>query len=392
MPNTKLEIHNITKSYNNIVAVDDLSLSVENGQIKTLLGPSGCGKSTTLRSVAGLETPDSGEIYIDGELVFSADLNVSPEDRGLGMVFQSYAVWPHMTVEENVMYPLTVNKEGTKQERVERTQKVLEAVGLERHSEKLASNLSGGQQQRVAIARALILEPEIILFDEPLSNLDAKLRRSMRAEIKRICEQFTTTMLYVTHAQDEAMYLSDEIAIMNEGEIVEEGTPLEIYNWPQKFFTMDFMGFSNTFSGLMVENSGSGITVAFNSDEYDFPEIEEGAIHSDELRICFRPKHARILSLNETSESEEATFVGTLTSKSLTRDFVEYTVDCRGTELMVRSSDTSEADDVPDAGSEVTVAVDKRRLSIFDRSGDRVERTSEGIPPESGSEHSDSLA
>ncbi|MDX1747384.1 MAG: ABC transporter ATP-binding protein, partial [Halobacteriales archaeon] len=194
-----LRVENLKKTFGDEVAVDDLSIEVDRGTLKSLLGPSGCGKTTTLRCIAGLERPDSGRIYIDDELVTDPEdgVHTEPENRGIGMVFQSYAVWPHMTVEENVMYPLKIQKIGTKAERKQRVADVLEAVGLTPYADNLATNLSGGQQQRVAISRALVVEPDILLFDEPLSNLDAKLRREMRMEIKRIYREFNTTVLYV---------------------------------------------------------------------------------------------------------------------------------------------------------------------------------------------------
>jgi iron(III) transport system ATP-binding protein len=374
MAETKLRMENIKKSYGDTVAVDGLSLSVEDGQIKTLLGPSGCGKSTTLRSVAGLETPDSGEIYIDGELVYGDDVNVAPEHRGIGMVFQSYAVWPHMTVEENVMYPLNVRDIGTKEERKEQVHELLESIGLGDHIDHRASNLSGGQQQRVAVGRALILEPEIILFDEPLSNLDAKLRRSMRAEIKNICEEFSITMLYVTHAQDEAMYLSDEIAIMNQGQIVEEGEPLDIYNNPQKYFTMDFMGFSNSVDSTVTGQSGDTLSVDLGPFEYDFTEVDGQVATGDDVRICFRPKHCRIVPSEETTPDDALVFEGEIATKSLTRDYVEYEVDCGGFSVMSRSSDTALQGVLADTGETAKVVVDATRVSLFDRSGDRIQR------------------
>ncbi|WP_165874822.1 ABC transporter ATP-binding protein [Natrarchaeobius oligotrophus] len=391
MADTKLRLKNIRKTYGETVAVDDLSLSVEAGKIKTLLGPSGCGKSTTLRSVAGLETPDSGEIYIDGELVFSDEVNVAPENRGIGMVFQSYAVWPHMTVEENVMYPLNVQKIGTKEERRERTHKLLESIGMGDHTNHLASNLSGGQQQRVAVARAMILEPEIILFDEPLSNLDAKLRRTMRAEIKNICEEFDITMLYVTHAQDEAMYLSDEIAIMNQGEIVEENDPLNIYNNPKKHFTMDFMGFSNSIHGR-VTNAGGSTTIDVGAREYAFGDLNGKVETGDDLTVCFRPKHCQVAASPENIGDDELVFRGTISSESLTRDYIEYNIDCGEFDVLSRSIDTAVHGVLADVGDEVVATVDKSRVRVYDERGDQVART-EGIAEEAETaDVSDSVA
>lgn len=374
MAETKLRLENIRKTYGETVAIDDLSLSVEEGKIKTLLGPSGCGKSTTLRSVAGLETPDSGEIYIDGELVFSAEKSVPPEDRGIGMVFQSYAVWPHMTVEENVMYPLNVKKVGTKQERKERTRELLDAIGLGEHADHMSSNISGGQQQRVAVARAMILEPEIILFDEPLSNLDAKLRRTMRAEIKNICEEFDITMLYVTHAQDEAMYLSDEIAIMNQGEIVEENDPLNIYNNPRKHFTMDFMGFANSIHSQVSDVMDDVASIDVGDRTYAFDDLERTPAAGEDVTICFRPKHCQIAASSDNLGESDLFFPGTVNAKSLTRDYVEYEIGCGDFDVYSRSIDTATVGTLAETGDDVVAVVDKSNVKIYDAEGDRLER------------------
>ena len=237
-------------------ALRGVSFEVGKGELFTLLGPSGCGKTTTLRCVAGLEQPVSGEILIDGRAVFSAaaGIFIPPERRNIGMVFQSYAIWPHMTVFQNVAYPLA--KEASRAEIGERVGKILDRLSLGHLSDRLAPNLSGGQQQRVALARALVAQPQVLLLDEPLSNLDAKLREQMRFELKALQESFGITTVYVTHDQEEALALSDRIGLMHEGALVEVGAPAELYLRPAHRVTADFLGTSN-FVGAQVERNGN---------------------------------------------------------------------------------------------------------------------------------------
>jgi iron(III) transport system ATP-binding protein len=229
-----------------IAAVDNVSFEVETGKLLTLLGPSGCGKTTTLRSIAGLEEPDGGEIQIGSTVVFSKTRRFSlpPNRRRVGMVFQSYAIWPHMTVFQNVAYPL----EGSgvqKREVRKRVEHVLALVGLEGFIERPAPFLSGGQQQRVALARALVAEPEVLLLDEPLSNLDAKLREQMRVELRALQQRVGLTAVYVTHDQIEALAISDVVAVMSAGRLVEFGPPHQIYDWPKSRFAAEFIGAGN---------------------------------------------------------------------------------------------------------------------------------------------------
>jgi len=226
-------------------ALRGVSFEVGRGELFTLLGPSGCGKTTTLRCIAGLEEPWAGDIVINDRVVFSAaqGIFVPPERRRIGMVFQSYAIWPHMTVFQNVAYPLT--GEVSRQEISARVGQILDRLSLGELSDRLAPNLSGGQQQRVALARALIAQPEVLLLDEPLSNLDAKLREQMRFELKALQESFKITTVYVTHDQEEAMALSDRIGLMHEGALLEVGSPAQLYLRPAHRITADFLGTAN---------------------------------------------------------------------------------------------------------------------------------------------------
>ncbi len=234
-------IEHISKTFGDNVVLKDFSETFRDGEFITLLGPSGCGKTTMLRIIAGFEKPSGGEVRINGRLVSGGKTFVPPEKRNIGMVFQSYAVWPHMNVFDNVAYPLTIKKVPKPKIR-EQVERVLGIVHLSQYAQRLPSQLSGGQQQRVALARALVAEPELLLLDEPLSNLDAKLRESMRFEIKEIQTALGITVVYVTHDQTEAMAMSDRIILIHQGQIQQVGPPTEIYNHPVNPFVADFLG------------------------------------------------------------------------------------------------------------------------------------------------------
>ena len=243
-----VNIQNVTKAFGDNVVLREFNATFRDGEFITLLGPSGCGKTTMLRIIAGFEKPTRGEVYIDGTLVSGGKTFVPPEKRGIGMVFQSYAVWPHMNVFDNVAYPLTI-RHVSKAEIKTSVERVLGIVHLSQYAERFPNQLSGGQQQRVALARALVAEPKLLLLDEPLSNLDAKLRESMRFEITEIQRKLGITVVYVTHDQTEAMAMSDRIFLINRGDIQQCGTPQEIYNSPVNQFVADFLGNVDFFKG-----------------------------------------------------------------------------------------------------------------------------------------------
>lgn len=234
-----------------------VSLKIPEGSLYTFLGPSGCGKTTTLRCVAGLERPDGGKISIGGQTVYASGerVYVPTNKRPIGMVFQSYAIWPHMTVSENVAYPLTIQRRG-KDEIKKRVMDVLKIVGLDGYEDRPAPKLSGGQQQRVAFARALVNEPKVMLLDEPLSNLDAKLRVAMRSEIKALQRRTNITTIFVTHDQAEALAISDQIAVMYGGVLIEVGSPHQLYTRPKRRFTATFLGLTNFIEGKVLEVDG----------------------------------------------------------------------------------------------------------------------------------------
>jgi multiple sugar transport system ATP-binding protein len=297
-----IEIEQLTKRFGGVTAVDNLSLAVEAGEFLTLLGPSGCGKTTVLRMIAGLEVPDAGEIRIGGKTVFSAPrgLFVSPGKRGIGLVFQSYALWPHMNVRQNVAFGLEIRK--VEPDRMQRdVAEALAYMRLEGMEDRYPQQMSGGQQQRVALARMLVAGPGVFLMDEPLSNLDAKLRIEMRAEIKRLHREAKATTVYVTHDQTEAMTLSSRVAVMEGGQLVQVAPPREIYRKPANLFVADFIGSPtiNLIPGRIVRNNGD---IFFEGEALSLPAPALGAHTGDEVTAAIRPEEIRI----ETGESGDA--------------------------------------------------------------------------------------
>jgi iron(III) transport system ATP-binding protein len=298
-----LTIRNLVKTFSSaraekrgrVFAVDDVSFDVHDGELLTLLGPSGCGKTTTLRSIAGLETPDSGEIKIGERVLFSSEqrIRVPANERGLGMVFQSYAIWPHMNVFKNVAFPLEVLPRKYRPSRKElrgRVERVLATVRLDELASRQATDLSGGPQQRLALARALVMSPPLLLLDEPLSNLDAKLREEMVFELKRLQRELGITAIYVTHDQVEALAMSNRIAVMSEGKIRQIGRPREVYETPQSRFVADFIGTSNFIDGVVEAREG-GVYVVRAADGQLRVRSEMDFGVGDKVVVSARPEH-----------------------------------------------------------------------------------------------------
>jgi iron(III) transport system ATP-binding protein len=250
---THLALEGLTKTYGGQKVLDGIDLGVAKGQLVCLLGPSGCGKTTTLRLIAGFTEPSAGQIRVGARVLSRPSASVPPERRGMSMIFQSYALWPHMTVFDNVAYGLTLRRIDRAQIE-QRVRRMLGAVKLDRQADRYPNELSGGQQQRAALARALVVEPEILLLDEPLSNLDATLREEMRFEVRRLHDEFRYTTVYVTHDQAEAMTAADLIVVMNQGRIEQAGSPEEIYKKPRSSFVASFLGGANILSGRAVDN------------------------------------------------------------------------------------------------------------------------------------------
>jgi iron(III) transport system ATP-binding protein len=248
-----LELRSLTKRFGRVAAVDDLTLTIDHGMLACLLGPSGCGKTTTLRLIAGFADPDAGSIEVGGRTISAPGRSLPPERRNMSMIFQSYALWPHMTIAENVSYGLTLRRVG-RAERNRRVAAILDATHLGEFAGRYPGELSGGQQQRVALARALVVEPETLLLDEPLSNLDANLREEMRFEIRRLHDAYKYTTVYVTHDQAEAMATADIIVVMQHGQVEQIGSPEEIYQRPRSEFVARFIGGTNIFRGRKIGN------------------------------------------------------------------------------------------------------------------------------------------
>lgn len=294
-----VELANITKSYAGQPALNSLSLSVEPGEFVALLGPSGCGKTTALRSIAGLETIDSGTISIDGEDVTDRPTN----KRDLGMVFQSYSLFPHLTAGENVEFGLRMRKVGGAERRT-RAADALMMVGLDAHLDRYAHELSGGQQQRVALARALVTEPRVLLLDEPLSALDAKVRVQLREEIRRIQTQLGITTFFVTHDQEEALAVADRVAVMQAGNIEQIGTPEELYRHPQTPFVAEFIGLSNRLDGVVAQGEVEVLG-------HRLPLLQAGATDGP-VHVLVRPEDFELTSSGMPGTVISSSFLGSL--------------------------------------------------------------------------------
>lgn len=335
----EVELKDVTKAFGSLAAVNKISFHVAEGEFLTLLGPSGCGKTTTLRMIAGLETPDTGSIKIGDRVVFDQGqlLNIAPEKRNLGMVFQSYAIWPHMTVYQNVAYPLRWRKRQRQRDMTERVRSVLELVGLRDFENRPATKLSGGQQQRVALARAVAFEPDVLLLDEPLSNLDAKLRDYMRFELRAMQKRVGTTTIYVTHDQEEALTLSDRLIVMNGGDIEQVGTPLDVYLSPASRFVADFIGKTNFIpADGLNEDSASGlvfttlstlngpVTLHAASDRVR----RSATAYSGGTTWSVRPEKITIESARESTQNcpELNVIPGRISARGFLGDRIEYVV------------------------------------------------------------------
>lgn len=346
---SEVRIEHVFKRFGDVTAVSDFDLTVKDGEFVSLLGPSGCGKTTSLRMIAGFERATEGEIYIGDHCVSSHIKNtfVPPEKRDIGMVFQSYAVWPHMTVTENVAYPLKIQK-VPKEERAARVAEMLKLVHLDEYGSRYPHQLSGGQQQRVALARALVMRPGLLLLDEPLSNLDAKLRESMRFEISSIQKELGITVIYVTHDQSEAMTMSDRVVVMSRGFIQQIGTPYEIYRNPANKMVADFIGLVN-----FVEGEVQGDRVYISGTGVSFPNTS-GITGS--ATIAVRPEN---ITMSRTS----GTIEGTLVHRFYLGDAVDYRVQCKHhvIRVIVKGAELKEFTD----GEKVYLDFDK--IMVFDR-------------------------
>jgi putative spermidine/putrescine transport system ATP-binding protein len=304
-----IQVEGICKRYGHVSAVNDVSFDVRQGEFVSLLGPSGCGKTTTLRMIAGFVLASEGRIQINGRDVTS----LPPEKRDVGFVFQNYALWPHMTVAENVAFGLKLRKRSRASIR-SKVEESLAITGLSGYEARLPRQLSGGQQQRVALARALALEPQLLLMDEPLSNLDRALRITMRRELKKLQQRLNMTTLYVTHDQEEALSMSDRVVIMKGGEIARIARPVEVYEDPQSEFVADFVGTTNFFDGVVVELAGDVATVQVSPSLTLSVGNHIGVVSGAKVRVLLRPERIRILPERRNGPN----------MLSATVDFIEY--------------------------------------------------------------------
>jgi iron(III) transport system ATP-binding protein len=361
-----IALDHVTRRFGELAAVDDVDLEIADREFLTLLGPSGCGKTTLLRLIAGFLAPDAGSIRVDGRVLSTPDAVVPPERRGMGMVFQNYAIWPHKTVYENVAFGLEVRK-VTRFEARARVRRVLEAVNLAGFEARYPSQLSGGQQQRVALARSLVVEPSILLLDEPLSNLDAKLRERMRWELKDLQRRTGITFVYVTHDQSEAMALSDRIAVMHQGRLQQCGPPREVYARPANRTVADFMGLVNLLPGRITRAAGDESAVTLGDAHTLAVALPPGAREGQAVQVAIRPESVRLMPLPDAGTAlagegvpakvVEVTFLGNLTDCHVTLD--------DGTRVRVQA----EPGAAFDVGQRVLVRLDGRACTVFDDQG-----------------------
>lgn len=342
---TKLVLDKLSKVYGKEHAVHDVSVALAPGEFVSLLGPSGCGKTTTLRMIAGFMSPSSGTISIDGRVVSSAQNIVQPEKRGMSMIFQSYAIWPNMTVGENVAFGLNIRRmdRDTVKKKVNA---ILETVRLTHLKDRYPSELSGGQQQRVALARAIVIEPAVLLLDEPLSNLDANLREEMRYEIKRLHDQFNITSVYVTHDQSEAMSSSDRIIVMNGGKVEQIDAPFDLYNRPRTAFVAGFIGKTNLIRGRV-----DGSRIVFPG--FDAPNAGVADSQGDAL-FSLRPQHFRVRR-DAVSDDALWTIPSVVRERVYLGDSWDYTFNPRDSGEVIRVS--APPHDVFEAGEEVQLSI-----------------------------------
>ena len=350
MQKVEVKFENITKKFNETVAVDKVSCIFEAGTLTTLLGPSGCGKTTSLRLIAGLERASSGKIFIDNE-----DVTLLPAtDRDVSMVFQSYALFPHMSVIENVAYGLKMAK-VKKNEYIEKSIETLKLVNLEGYENRMPSELSGGQQQRVAVARAIVLEPKVLLFDEPLSNLDAKLRRQVREDIRNIQQRLGVTTIYVTHDQEESLAISDNVIVMNKSIIAQEGKPIDLYDNPNTKFVANFIGDANI---IKVEATSKNDTLYRLKIGEVIVEVNSTKKINKTTSIALRPE-----KININKNKKENNLIGKIISASFVGNSYQYTISTNVGKIYVISHDTINNFEL---NSEVFLSFEKNDIKILD--------------------------
>ena len=361
-----ISIENLHHSYgkNKEPAVDNLSLDIKKGQLYVLLGPSGCGKTTTMRCIAGLETPQEGRIAVDGRPVLDAQrrINVPTHKRNIGMVFQSYAIWPHKTVFENVAFPLRM--QGIKAKAAAgRVSTILEKVGLGGFEDRGASLLSGGQMQRVALARSIAMQPSVLLFDEPLSTLDARLRENLRFEIRALQQEFGFTAVYVTHDQSEALALGDEIAVMKAGRIVQQGNPIELYRNPVSGFVAAFLGVGNIFRAEVIAREAGGTRVRIEGTSLEMVSSSVAAV-GERVIATVRDEDVKVTARGAEGVTEANSLTGTVRVGSFLGSEVHYQCVVGG-HLTMKSSMPAVGSPFPN-GENVTISIRRDAVRLVD--------------------------
>lgn len=374
---SSIRTENIIKEFGDFIAVDDVSFSVEDGELWCLLGPSGCGKSTTLRMLGGLERPTSGQVYIDGQDVTER----RAYDRSTSVVFQNWALFPQKTVLENVTFGPKMQGVG-KQERIERAEKYLRMMQMGEYKNKSSTELSGGQQQRVALARSLAMDPSVLLLDEPLSNLDKRLKEQMQIELKRLHDQLGKTMVYVTHDQNEAFTLADRIAIMNDGNLIQIGDPRQVYADPKNQFVEEFLGDTNLMSLPIRSIDGTDATLELGEGQRLSVPVDSvhGLQAGDTLTVSFRPEfldvkihpksEPRPISTDGSGEDDLTSMVGEVTDTLYRGSTVRHYIDVGGEELFIEN-DLDRTDRV-ERGDTVTIGWEPAELLCFEEHGTRV--------------------
>ncbi|MGH3170222.1 MAG: ABC transporter ATP-binding protein [Trebonia sp.] len=358
-----VDINGLHKSYGDHEVLRNLDLQVQEGEFLTLLGPSGCGKTTTLRCVAGLERPDGGTVTIGGRVVATGGRVLVPSNRrDIGMVFQSYALWPHMTVFANVAYPLRMRRTDRQAVR-QRVGEILEMVGMAPFAQRQVTDLSGGQQPRVALARAMVARPGLLLFDEPLSNLDAKLRHTMRREIRAAHDAAGGSSIYVTHDQQEAITLSDRIIVLRGGTIQQVGSPREIYYQSANAFVADFVGFDNLLGATVTQLDGKGCAVSLDGGAGQVRVAGSSPLAAGaRARLAARAEHLDISPLAATADPPAESVAVTVRSRTYTGQHVEYVVDTGQQDLLVR---VDEAEAPVGVGDRATVRFDPAKAVVI---------------------------
>jgi iron(III) transport system ATP-binding protein len=355
----EIHVEQLVKTFADQRALDRVSFAVDEGELFTLLGPSGCGKSTTLLSLAGFQNPEEGRIAVAGTTFFDADgrVNIPAERRNLGIVFQSYAVWPHMTVFENLAFPLKVRRIAKPEIRT-RVGDVLDLVEMGEYARRYPHQLSGGQQQRVALARALVYSPEVLLLDEPFSNLDAKLRERARSWVKELQRNLGLTTVFVTHDQDEALSMSDRVVVMNRGVVQQIGTPEDIYRRPANRFVAEFVGRVNLVEGVVTGHDGATVVVAVDGSSRRLSVAAHGAVSvSGSVTLAFRPEAVTLLPPDSTTNGNN-TWEGDVHDVAFLGDHYEYDVHVGTLPLTVQSGQR-----VP--GDRIKVHIPQDALSIL---------------------------